>query len=936
MLAFNVNLGFAHSSVHDHANNLIYFYGGLNININSPPTQSHPNMTFDPVRTFKRKFLQKPTNFDRRPQMSAMLYVYNINKLEWKELASSALASYMHTSVFYNNLILNYGGVTMDPQVGQDSFHLSNSLRLFDINRNMWHDELTNGQHSAVNLKHRQRYAHSSFIYNESLYVFAGFNGFFLRDLFRLELATFKVQNCTEACKDPLKSITKRQEQIGSTYFLDKSPTPEKLFLGTIESCGLYTSCQRCHSNLNCIWNMRKCEYYSATSLASLLSQPDLKAVESSRVIYKKPSCPHMCTELSDCLNCTQSAECVWCSTSFTCILQSAAHVYFPFGECTRLVGDPAQCESRVERKTTGHFFKKFELTSLNESVSLCALYFTNCTACTRDERCGWCSSDSLNDTLSANNTGHGTCMEGSNSGSNEHACPHNWHFVPSSCPACECNGHSTCLANSNVCQHCANNTSGAECDECSPGHYGYPENNGVCTACNCGPNSNMCDSRSGRCFCNTKGVIGAKCDRCESPRYSGLPSLPDGSCYYNLSTDYQFTFNLNKAADRFYTRINFVNQLMYDNDDDIDFTIRCYKSNALFNISYVVDYGADDGGGLSANVEWSLNFINNLTSSLLSYRNNKSQSVFVGKNSIMRGSSNKFNYHFGSDLARTVLLTQMNCTFGDFKYTFSHQELRQKRNATFVVHVYEFEVPITIQISFSRRSRIQLLHFFITFFGCLFSLLVIAFVTWKSKQRYDHYRHQRQIIIQMEHMASRPFTKLLIDVTKIQSQDKAVIPPTPTPMLPLVEPAALHNSKKISRICKINKKINTKKYQQGKINNEVTAIEGVEQINGGCEAAYKLCKVMPVAVEPLNNNKAAVLTCILKLPQGGLSYTPKGSSPLVLASAYVQINSTSSFSKPYLNDNQDTIMDDDDDEHDNEDDNLSAGNKEREKSEIV
>lgn len=53
--------------------------------------------------------------------------------------------------------------------------------------------------------------------------------------------------------------------------------------------------------------------------------------------------------------------------------------------------------------------------------------------------------------------------------------------------------------------------------------------------------------------------------------------------------------------------------------------------------------------------------------------------------------------------------------------------------------------------------------------------------------------------------------------------------------------------------------------------------------------------KVMPVAVEPLANNKSAILTCLLKLPQGGLNSTPKGASPFVLCSAYVQVNSTSS-----------------------------------------
>lgn len=50
--------------------------------------------------------------------------------------------------------------------------------------------------------------------------------------------------------------------------------------------------------------------------------------------------------------------------------------------------------------------------------------------------------------------------------------------------------------------------------------------------------------------------------------------------------------------------------------------------------------------------------------------------------------------------------------------------------------------------------------------------------------------------------------------------------------------------------------------------------------------------KLMPMAVEPLVNNKSAVITCILKLPQGDLKSTPKGSSPFVLCSAYAQISS--------------------------------------------
>ncbi len=254
---------------------------------------------------------------------------------------------------------------------------------------------------------------------------------------------------------------------------------------------------------------------------------------------------------------------------------------------------------------------------------------------------------------------------------------------------------------------------------------------------------------------------MGSRCDRCETPRYTGLPSLPDGTCYYNLSTDYQFTFNLNKAADRFYTRINFVNRIEDNTEDDIDFMIRCFKSDALFNVTFVVDYDPDTAAGLD--LEWPFNLLNNISSYIL-YKNRTEYLLASLRNNNQRSN---LDFYFGADTSQTVMLAQMNCTSVGERHTFSNARFRDKRNATFLVHVYDFEVPVTVQISFSRRSRIQLLHFFITFFGCLFSLLAIAFVTWKSKQRYDLYRHQRQVVIQMEHMASRPFTKLLIDVSR-------------------------------------------------------------------------------------------------------------------------------------------------------------------------
>lgn len=215
------------------------------------------------------------------------------------------------------------------------------------------------------------------------------------------------------------------------------------------------------------------------------------------------------------------------------------------------------------------------------------------------------------------------------------------------------------------------------------------------------------------------------------------------------------------------------MNNIEDNTEDDIDFMIRCYKSEALFNVTFVVDYDPSTTVN-GAELEWPFNLFNNITNYIF-YKNKTEYVLSISKSAqdqqridvLNENRRNNLDFYFGADKAKTLMLAQVNCSNGGFKYTFSNHEFKNKRNATFLVHVYDFAVPITVQISFSRRSPIQLLHFFFTFFGCLFSLLAIAFITWKAKQRYDQYRHQRQLVIQMEHMASRPFTKLLLDVTK-------------------------------------------------------------------------------------------------------------------------------------------------------------------------
>lgn len=131
-------------------------------------------------------------------------------------------------------------------------------------------------------------------------------------------------------------------------------------------------------------------------------------------------------------------------------------------------------------------------------------------------------------------NTGLGKCIEGGVSGAQpDMNCAKNWFY--DMCPPCECNGHSQCSNNlpSNVfsssilatlvtntaadpnsltcAQPCWNNTDGDFCQYCAQGFFGHAENNGFCQPCDCGRQASECDSKKGTCFCNTKGVVGAK-----------------------------------------------------------------------------------------------------------------------------------------------------------------------------------------------------------------------------------------------------------------------------------------------------------------------------------------------------------------------------------------------------------------------------------------
>ncbi|CAG11204.1 unnamed protein product, partial [Tetraodon nigroviridis] len=84
----------------------------------------------------------------------------------------------------------------------------------------------------------------------------------------------------------------------------------------------------------------------------------------------------------------------------------------------------------------------------------------------------------------------------------------------------CSCDPHTSLDVSctpSGQCR-CQPNYSGASCDQCAPGYYGYPS----CAPCGCsaeGSHYSHCDRLSGQCVCRP-GVVGRRCDACTHGLY--------------------------------------------------------------------------------------------------------------------------------------------------------------------------------------------------------------------------------------------------------------------------------------------------------------------------------------------------------------------------------------------------------------------------------
>ncbi|EDO36874.1 predicted protein [Nematostella vectensis] len=619
-------------------------------------------------------------------------------------------ATYGHSSVYdhLSGRIYLHGGYRMPSPKGNSKDEISSDTNAYDPNKRQWYTLLSSDQ---------PRFFHSAVLIGHMMLVYGG-------NTHNMTVASDKLTKCYSQdflmfdtrCnnwnKMPTKDLPILSERFGHTAIqINSTMFIVGGFNGTMLNDVLSYTVGRPTRTVDvpgyyplepalAQWLLTREQMMPSQGPHALAEVTEVDKCEAPTSVCQVGMCAHTrCDNSTSCDDCTRSKGCMWCESNQKCVPLNAYVVSFPYGQC-------------------------HEWTRDNTCAAVQCSKMVSCLDCHTLPGCGWCDDGS--------GTGLGKCLAGgdlgpfvSNSTSQDSRCPvkggrQMWYFIE--CPACQCNGHSTCDSKNN-CKTCLHNTNGTNCQICSNGYYGNPKNGGTCKACECNGHGTSCDHLTGSCVCLTKGVVGASCELCEDNKGYHGNATRGGNCFFDLTSNYVFTFNVsgkNRASFRntpqkvtfclllearmhqgFLRGLNASLDVhmswalalhqgdwwgfTVESDRDVLFTIRVLGSQALMNVTYTTGSGSEE---------------------------------------------------------RAVILMK---PIGYSKTTFKHEDYAFGRGVVFNIHVYDIDFGnVSLDISFSQMTPFLLLKFFITFFGCFFSILIVTFIAWKIKVRYNNYLMSR------------------------------------------------------------------------------------------------------------------------------------------------------------------------------------------------
>ncbi|RUS90476.1 hypothetical protein EGW08_001744 [Elysia chlorotica] len=601
-------------------------------------------------------------------------------------------------------------------------------------------------------------------------------------------------------------------------------------------NCSFYMEKEKCEQSLpgvKCAWNAGHCEMVQQGQ--KKCDHQDLNA---------------QCSGYNTCTSCLSSSLCLWCNNA-----------------CTSTRADPENCSKDLRLKINASWkcyiivvekleeamkFKVLfffllpeytkELHTMSQGCDLPCSAYSACSNCT-EAQCMWCSNPrQCIDTNSYVASFHyGQCMDWTTS---KDTCK-GWCHKKSDCnqqKSCtECQANPKC----GWCNDRANTGVGLCFDGSMTGPisqttYGYTVDTSICPSerwffnecpkCQCNGHS-TCNNGTSICKSCDPPTTGPQCQFC-SNGYYGKPhhGASCKACFCNNQAD-----TCDHVTGACFCRTRGVIGMNCSSCDEKNKYTGNPKNGGTCYYGLNTDYQYTFNLSKPEDQNYTtINFLNTPTSSDrdVDFTLNCSTQAFIN-----------ITYKSKSFPGETEYVSGRLCDYFRTKFEHKKYAFGGNENTTFMVYVYDFKTPFLLQISFSQFPKIDLVNFFVIFFSCFLALILLVAAVWKIKHKLESYRRGRRLEVEMQQMARRPFSTIAVEIEKKSS------------------PAVADRKDHLDSVLRRRKK------QMGS-------------------------KPSSIAIEPLKDNKAAILTLLIQLPTGNSDFAPSGNSGLAVGSALVSIGS--------------------------------------------
>ncbi|XP_066249619.1 multiple epidermal growth factor-like domains protein 8 isoform X2 [Euwallacea similis] len=333
-------------------------------------------------------------------------------------------------------------------------------------------------------------------------------------------------------------------------------------------------------------------------------------------------------------------------------------------------------------------------------------------------------------------------------------------------------------------CLRCSNNTTGERCEKCIPGNFrGSEELRGPCRPCDCHGHGSICDAVTGdQCDCQNNTVSDecgqgrnlaqpcwqVQCSRCREG-FLGTPTR-GRQCYRQMSVDNKMCFDAKSIDECKSPKPLNPGELVF-------FVIQPRFMNVDIRIVIDVTFGKlnvfmsthDDTYVAFPNVTTGLNDIR-LNENYRAFENGtlRSEDLHISKE------ATGLRTYITIVQPRTILTV----TSLEARLVITLPEENHKLETTrfFLILQSADDQQASYGVVFSRQDQlhIDLFVFFSVFFSVFFLFLAACVVAWKAKQAADARHARRRHVVEMLHMAKRPFACATLDLnTRMPSGKK-------------------------------------------------------------------------------------------------------------------------------------------------------------------